>query len=124
MEILRNAFETYPESRIKFRRKFIIIITYSYYLSDAEPLFINLKIIIFKNNNNSKIGLQMYKYHTNTLPAAIMELSTANYSTHNSTTGNTSGLKHTFGTRVYMYIQNLFEGCIYLESCCVYFTNK
>ena len=103
LEIWGNAFDTHLQPLMKLQRKIIRIITFSPYMLDAGPLFKELKILPLKKLVIQRIGLQMHKYSSKTLPLAIMDLFTTNDSIHNYNTRHKDNLRHPIGKREYMY---------------------
>ena len=103
LEIWGNAFDTHLQPLMKLQRKIIRIITFSPYMLDAGPLFKELKILPLKKLVIQRIGLQMHKYSSKTLPLAIMDLFTTNDSIHNYNTRHKDNIRHPIGKREYMY---------------------
>ncbi len=103
LEVWGNAYDSHLEPIIKLQRKAIRIITFSRYTVDADPLFWELNILPLKKLVIQRIGLQMHKYSTYTLPIAVMELFVTNDTIHAHDTRHAHDLRHQIGKREYMY---------------------
>ena len=110
VEIWGNTCTTHLDPLIKLQKKIIRVISFSPYKSHTDPLFKNMKILSLNKIVVHRIGMQMYKYHHNTLPDVIIDLFTEHKTKHHHNTRHKHNFRHPLGKQEYMYRNFSFKG--------------
>ena len=97
-----NTYQTYLNKIYIIQKKALRLINNSGYRSHTRPLFFKFKCLTVFNIYKYHLGVLMYKFDRQILPAAIQNMFTLNSSIHNYNTRSSSKF-HIFSARTNFY---------------------